>query len=240
MTWKSSELGRVVWPDYELVSDQCGAVWRISQISPDRETAAEIASLCSREAAFLKGRCALSWLVDEVKILEKTHDRDLSLFGFWSDDELVGVILLKAHQLDLVIEYAFVCLRSDFKTHEATCCTVRFALEVMRRSGAHLLYADCVTHIIGAQNAVEACGLRPIGVQLGFEIFGGKGDECSRATTIRYAKFLAEVESRVLDVSRLRLTPQASSLVALVTEAFVEKETDDGGDVVFFPLKEAG
>jgi hypothetical protein len=232
---QNNYLQDICWPNVVLTEAIDGAQWTISALPCHEESAVRVAKMCSLEAPFLNGRCVLNWLTNPELIKEKFHDPDFGFFGVWRNDSVVGVVILKAHQIDLVIELAFCCVNSEYKSTKCSEMIARFSVSLLKNTRAHVLYADCVTHILGAQNALESVGFLPIGVQLGMEIFGGKGGSLSRATTIRYAFYAKEIEASVFQLDQLRLTRRSLILLEAVRSAI--RNVDD--NVVDFPLKRA-
>lgn len=217
---QKQEIHDIFWPNITVEETFDGANWKISEVLSNRESAADIAKISSEEAPFLRGRCALNWLLSAPLVEEQFNDRNFSFWGVWRNTEFVGVFILKAHQIDLVIELAFCAVDSKYKCINCSEMIARFTVDVLNSTKAQVLYADCVTHILGAQSAVESAGFRPIGVQLGMEVFAGKNGCLSRATTIRYAVYSENVKCRVLSLDELRLTKRSAVLVEAVKSGF--------------------
>ncbi len=231
-----NRLQEILWPRIRSIENIDGAQWVISTLSHNRDSACRVAEMCSQEAPFLHGRCVLNWLTDSAMVEKKFEDPDFGFFGVWCNDELVGVVIFKAHQVDLVLELAFCCVDKSYKNIKCSEMISLFAVSLLKNTRAHVVYADCVTHFLGAQNAVESAGFRPIGVQLAMEVFGGKDGSLSRATTVRYAFYADEVKCNLPQPNELRLTHRSFKLFEAVKSAL---EHDDD-NVVHIPFNKAG
>jgi RimJ/RimL family protein N-acetyltransferase len=193
----------------------------------------QVTEITKKERDFLQGS-TLNWILSVIDIAHRTENGDVAIYGTFDADRLVGCIVVRALQENLIAEAAFCCVLPEYREKGLAKQLTLGITYAADQTSARLLFADAVTSHSSTQQFLDWTGFFPVGILPDFELFGTcESGVPEPATLVRYVRFCKGNDNKWLErMNNSKLNARAKKLANLVRELLLDG--DPSGNVIEF------
>ena len=180
--------------------------------------AARIAEIYTNGVDEMVGNCENEWHHQPYEIIERVKMGDWKFVGIFIDQTLIGALSLHIIRGQRSMQAVWGAIDPIHRGKKAWKYIGEFVDLVAEASGVEMLFVWVVTTHKLSQMTFERAGLRPMGLFVGGEFFGGSDNRYYRQNVVYYGKLYESGRKHLQNWKSMQLTEEAQKLAETICE----------------------